>query len=237
MRTGCQAALRGRARGLQQGRALGVEGRGRPRHGLHPRHLVVGDPVRFSFTERGGRGENPFSLPNQPTSSSVSLSKWALEPGSVLSAPLLKHPPVGEAGLTGEPGRSRSRAASRRLPAGAPTSPCLCPHLYAQRLAHGRAPRRQANACLLCLWNVRGATQRKEVNNSTTKMLMFAERLGGSVALASDFGSGHDLAVRDFQPHVRLTAVSLSAHSLLQILCPPLSAPPLSQKINIKKKS
>lgn len=151
------------------GPGSGSEGQGRPRHGLHPRHLAVGDPIHFSFTERGGCGENPFSLPNQPTSSSVLLSKWALEPGSVLSAPLLKHPPVGEAGLTGEPGRSRSRAASRRLPAGAPTSPCLCPHLYAQRLAHGRAPRRQANACLLCLWNVRGETQRKEVNKSTKK--------------------------------------------------------------------
>ena len=32
--------------------------------------------------------------------------------------------------------------------------------------------------------------------------------LGGSVSIASDFGSGHDLAVCEFEPHVRLSAVS-----------------------------
>ena len=31
-------------------------------------------------------------------------------------------------------------------------------------------------------------------------------RLGGSVGLASDFSSGHDLAVREFEPRVRLWA-------------------------------
>ena len=31
-------------------------------------------------------------------------------------------------------------------------------------------------------------------------------RLGGSVGWASDFGSGHDLVVREFEPHVRLCA-------------------------------
>ena len=41
--------------------------------------------------------------------------------------------------------------------------------------------------------------------------------LGGSVV------SGRDLVVRDFEPHIRLTAVSPSAQSPLQIL----SAPPL----------
>ena len=33
-------------------------------------------------------------------------------------------------------------------------------------------------------------------------------RLGGSVSWASDFGSGHDLAVRDFEPCVGLCADS-----------------------------
>ena len=32
--------------------------------------------------------------------------------------------------------------------------------------------------------------------------------LGGSVGKASDFGSGHDLAVREFEPHVGLCADS-----------------------------
>ena len=32
--------------------------------------------------------------------------------------------------------------------------------------------------------------------------------LGGSVCSASDFGSGHDLAVREFEPHVGLCADS-----------------------------
>ena len=31
-------------------------------------------------------------------------------------------------------------------------------------------------------------------------------RLGGSVGLASDFGSGHDLMVHGFEPHVGLCA-------------------------------
>ena len=33
-------------------------------------------------------------------------------------------------------------------------------------------------------------------------------RLGGSVSWASNFGSGHDLAVRGFEPHVGLRADS-----------------------------
>ena len=49
--------------------------------------------------------------------------------------------------------------------------------------------------------------------------------LGGSVGGASDFGSGRDLMVREFEPHVGLFAVSLSVQSPLQVLCPPLSAP------------
>ena len=33
-------------------------------------------------------------------------------------------------------------------------------------------------------------------------------RLGGSVGWAADFGSGHDLVFREFEPHVRLCADS-----------------------------
>ena len=39
-------------------------------------------------------------------------------------------------------------------------------------------------------------------------------------------GSGHDLGVGEFEPHIWLTAGSLSAQSLPQILFLPLSAPP-----------
>ena len=46
--------------------------------------------------------------------------------------------------------------------------------------------------------------------------------LGGSVGRASDFGSGHDLAVREFEPHVGLTAVGAASTSdpLSSSFCP-----------------
>ena len=34
--------------------------------------------------------------------------------------------------------------------------------------------------------------------------IMFLERLGGSVSGASDFSSGHDLMVCEFEPHMGL---------------------------------
>ena len=49
-------------------------------------------------------------------------------------------------------------------------------------------------------------------------------RLGGSVGWASDFGSGHDLAVCEFEPLIGLCAdLLLRAWSLLRILCLPIS--------------
>ena len=69
--------------------------------------------------------------------------------------------------------------------------------------------------------------------------------LGGSVGWASDFGSGHYLAVSEFEPRIRpvLTARSLEAAS--DSVSPSLSVPPPlmlclshSQKwINVKKKN
>ena len=66
-------------------------------------------------------------------------------------------------------------------------------------------------------------------------------RVGGSVGEVSDFGSGHDVTVRDFEPHMGLSVVS--AQGPFQILCPPVSLPlprlllTLSpSKVNIKKK-
>ena len=47
-------------------------------------------------------------------------------------------------------------------------------------------------------------------------------RLGGSVVRVSDFSSGHDLAVHEFEPHI---GPLLSAQSPFRILCLPLSAP------------
>ena len=84
-------------------------------------------------------------------------------------------------------------------------------------------------------------------------MMLGLGRLGGSVGRASSFGSGHDLTVREFEPGVQLSALSLlSALQSLEPalhLCLPLSLPSplklclslslsfsLSQKINIKKK-
>ena len=58
--------------------------------------------------------------------------------------------------------------------------------------------------------------------------------------LSVDLGSGRDLAVCEFEPHVTLCADSLSVQSLLWILRPPLSAPSylaLSQKEDIKNVS
>ena len=53
--------------------------------------------------------------------------------------------------------------------------------------------------------------------------------------LTLDFGSGHDLMVREFEPHIRLSAVS--TEPAWDPLSPSLSAPPplmLFLKINLK---
>ena len=61
--------------------------------------------------------------------------------------------------------------------------------------------------------------------------------MGGSVGWASDFGSGHDLTVWDFEPHIRLCADSSEPGACFGFwvslsLCPfPASALSLS-KIN-----
>ena len=50
----------------------------------------------------------------------------------------------------------------------------------------------------------------------------FQGHLGGSVGWASDFGSGHDLAVREFEPQVRLCADSSELQILYLLLSLPL---------------
>ena len=49
-------------------------------------------------------------------------------------------------------------------------------------------------------------------------------RLGGSMGSASDVGSGHDLAVREFEPRIGLHTDNVQ--SPLGILCLPLSLCP-----------
>ena len=50
--------------------------------------------------------------------------------------------------------------------------------------------------------------------------------LGGSVGWASDFGSGHDLTVHEFEPRVGLCANSSEPEACFRF-CVSLSAPPL----------
>ena len=52
--------------------------------------------------------------------------------------------------------------------------------------------------------------------------MLWKGHLDGSVSWASDFGSGHDLTVHEFQPRIRLAT---DRGSLLWILCPPFSLP------------
>ena len=47
-----------------------------------------------------------------------------------------------------------------------------------------------------------------EITLHFLKTIYFEENLGGSVGEASDFGSGHDLAVHKFEPRVGLCADS-----------------------------
>ena len=62
---------------------------------------------------------------------------------------------------------------------------------------------------------LRGGFQRPRCHLSGGHSLVILEsksqvsgRLGGSVGWVSDFGSGHDLTVREFEPRVRLCADS-----------------------------
>ena len=54
----------------------------------------------------------------------------------------------------------------------------------------------------------------------------FSAHLGGSVGLVTNFSSGHDLTVREFEPYMGLSAVSTEPTSD-PLSHRPLSAPPL----------
>ena len=57
-------------------------------------------------------------------------------------------------------------------------------------------------------------SKKKKLTDSSLKLKKFCQEtvapghLGGSVSWASDFGSGHDLVVHEFEPHIRLAAIS-----------------------------
>ena len=57
------------------------------------------------------------------------------------------------------------------------------------------------------------------------RTILLSGHLGGSVGWASDFGSGHDLAVREFEPHVGLSADSSEPGPCFRF-CVPLSLRP-----------
>ena len=62
----------------------------------------------------------------------------------------------------------------------------------------------------------------------SSRIHKFLGCLGGSVGLASNFGSGHDLTVCEVEPRVRLCADSLEPGACFRsIVCLPLS-----QKMN-----
>ena len=52
-------------------------------------------------------------------------------------------------------------------------------------------------------------------------------RLGGSVSCASNFGSGHDLAVREFEPRVSSVLTAQSLEPVSDSVSPSLSVLPL----------
>ena len=64
-------------------------------------------------------------------------------------------------------------------------------------------------------------------------------RLGGSVGLASDVGSGHDFTVRGFEPRIGLCADNSEPGAASDSVSPSLSALPtltLCLSLSLKKK-
>ena len=81
-----------------------------------------------------------------------------------------------------------------------------------------------------------------QILNEKHLNIQYVGRLGGSVGWVSDFGSGHDVTVHEFETHVRLCADSSEPGACFGFrvslfLCPsPTCALSLSlSKINIKK--
>ena len=74
-----------------------------------------------------------------------------------------------------------------------------------------------------------GLIAQDTMSNKMDRVSVFKELLveghpGGSVSWASDFGSGHDLVVHEFEPHLGLAALGTEPAS--DPLSPSLSAPP-----------
>ena len=89
---------------------------------------------------------------------------------------------------------------------------------------------------LWLLWHVTCWVQR----DSSVHIEKLKGRLGGSVGRVSDFGSGHDLGVCEFKPHIGLCADSSACFGFrvsFSLCLSPTCALSLSQKyINVKKK-
>ena len=96
---------------------------------------------------------------------------------------------------------------------------------------------KQASSATFCAFVNSTKTLYLPVPKSCSKCLrrILRGRLGGSVSSASDFSSGHDLEVRESEPHSELSTLSMGRDPLpLRVLCLPLShclSPSLS-KIN-----
>ena len=64
----------------------------------------------------------------------------------------------------------------------------------------------------------------------------FLGHLGGSVGWATDFGSGHDLTVREFEPHVGFCADSSEPGAYFGFCVSPLSTPPPLISVSLNNK-
>ena len=69
------------------------------------------------------------------------------------------------------------------------------------------------------------------------KITIKSGRLGGSVSEASDFGSGHDLVVRESEPHVTLCADSSEPGPCLNSVAPHLFTPLLALSVCLSLKN
>ena len=80
--------------------------------------------------------------------------------------------------------------------------------------------------------------ERARLRFEDTTWLALKMKKGGSVGWASNFGSGHDLTIREFEPHVRLAAISTepTLDSFPAVSVPPQLACSISQKLTFRKK-
>ena len=76
----------------------------------------------------------------------------------------------------------------------------------------------------------------KEQINETTSELKILGHLGGSVGWASNFGSGHDLAVQNSRPMSGSVLTAQSLEPASNSVSPSLSAPPPIHTLSLSQK-